>query len=463
MLRIKGFPGSLLFVLCLHLLLSSTPILAQLRVFSPAVQDSIRLTGLLQKYQEQHKEELSKLPSRNRKDLVEVYQQRWKNIQEKFDKKEIYTDAAAQEYLNRVVKVIRQGNPTVAATDISCYFSRSYIPNAESIGEGIILFNMGLFQRLDNEDQVAFVLCHEMAHILLHHAENSIQQYVAAINSEEVQTALHRIKGSEYRKHQQLEKLMKGLSFDSRRHSRDHEAEADSMAVELMRNTRFALSGAVSTLALLDTIDTDTLNMSQCLPKLFNAPEYPFRKKWIAQDEGLLGGHAKIDEGEMADSLKTHPDCKKRILLLSGLMKAWSQPAAATFVVDSAAFTSLRNAFHYEAIEYAYLSGNYTESLFLTLELLQTNPNDEYLVAQVGRLLNGLYNAQKSHTLSKITDLPAPGYPPNYNLLLQFIQNLYLEDLAAISHYYLKQYRPQMDRYLPFRNAYEESEKLLKN
>ena len=373
MRHIKGFPGSLLFLLFLYFLLSPTLAPAQAGIFSPVVQDSLRLAALLQKYQEQHKEELGKLPSRNRKDFVEVYQQRWKNIQEKFDKKEIYTDAAAQEYLNRLVTVIRQGNPSVAATDLSCYFSRSYIPNAESIGEGIILFNMGLFQRLDNEDQVAFVLCHEMAHILLHHAENSIQQYVAAINSEEVQRALHRIKGSEYRKHEQLEKLVKGLSFDSRRHSRDHEAEADSMAVELMRNTRFALSGALSTLALLDTIDADTLNMSLYLPKLFNAPEYPFRKKWIAQDEGLLGGHAEISDGEMADSLKTHPDCKKRILLLTGLIKGWSQPAAATFIVDSAAFISLRNTFRYESIEYAYLSGNYTESLFLTLELLQTS------------------------------------------------------------------------------------------
>jgi hypothetical protein len=149
--------------------------------------------------------------------------------------------------------------------------------------------------------------------------------------------------------------------------------------------------------------------------------------------------------------------------LLSSLIKGWPQPAAAAFVVDSAAFISLRNAFHYEAIEYAYLSGNYTESLFLTLELLQTKADDDYLVTQVGRLLNGIYKARKSHTLSRITDLPSPAYPPNYNLLLQFIQNLYLEDLAAISHYYLKQYRPQMDRYLPFRNACEESGKLLNN
>ncbi|MDP4251291.1 MAG: M48 family metalloprotease [Bacteroidota bacterium] len=437
--------------------------LAQTQGFSPAREDSVLLAGLFKKYQQQYKVDLDKIPSKNKKDLVELYQLRWKNIQDKFDQKEIFTDTRAQEYLDRLVSVIRQGNPSVAAANFSCYFSRSYIPNASYIGEGIILFNMGLFEKLDDESQVAFVLCHEIAHYLLQHSENNIRQYVAAINSEEVQAELRRIKGSAYGKREQLEKLVKGLTFNSRRHSRDHEAQADSMAVELMRNTGFALPGALSALALLDTIDKDSLNMSRCLPGLFNAPEYPFRSKWIAHDEGLLGGHAKINDGEMADSLKTHPDCRKRIGLLSSLMKGWSQPVAKRFVVDSITFASLRNAFHYETIEYAYLSDQYTESLFLTLGLLQTKTNDAYLITQVGRLLNSLYSAQKSHTLSRKTDLPSPGYPANYNLLLQFVQNLYLEDLAAISYYYLKQYHPQMDMYLPFRNTYQESEKLVKD
>jgi Zn-dependent protease with chaperone function len=463
MIYTKRMQSCWFYRFCVLLIIYPLSTCAQAQVFSPARQDSLMLAGLQQKYQERFQSELDKLPSKNRKDLLEVYQHQWKNIDEKFTLKEIYTDSVAQNYLNKLLAVIKQGNPSLSAADFSCYFSRTYIPNAAYIGDGIILFNMGLFQRMDNEAQVAFVLCHEIAHFLLRHTDNSIRQYVASINSEEVQEALHKIKGSEYRKHEQLQNLAKGLTFDSRRHSRDHEVEADSLAVELMHNTRFALSSALSALAVLDNIDTDTLNMSLYLPKLFNAPEYPFRKKWIARDEGLLGGHAKVGNEEMADSLKTHPDCKKRILLLTSLMKGWSQPAAVLFPVDSTVFVLLKNNFHFETIEYAFLSKNYTESLFLSLELLRVYPNDFYLVTQVGKLLNGIYYAQKSHTLSKITDLPSPGYPSDYNLLLQFIQNLYLEDLAAISYYYLKQYHSQMDRYLPYSFAYQESQRLMKN
>lgn len=235
------------------------------------------------------------------------------------------------------------------------------------------------------------------------------------------------------------------------------------MAVQLMRNTRFALSGALSTLALLDVIDADTLHTAVCLSAVFNAAEYPFRKKWIARDDGLLGGHAQTRDTALADSLKTHPDCQKRTALLASLMKGWTQPGAVNNALDSAGFASLKGIFRYETIEYAFLADNYTRSLFLTLEQLQTKPGDAYLVAQIGRLFNGIYAAQKAHTLSKVIDLPSPGYPANYNLLLQFIQRLYLEDISSISYYYLKQHHPQMDGYSPFKNVYEQSERLMKN
>jgi len=232
------------------------------------------------------------------------------------------------------------------------------------------------------------------------------------------------------------------------------------MGVELLRNTRFDVGGALTALALLDVIDTDTMNTAACLPQVFGTKEFPFQKKWIAREEGLLGGHAHIKDEEMADSLKTHPDCKLRIRLLAPQTGRSHQPTALRFVSDSVKFAGLQRVFRYETIEYAYASDNYTRSLFLSLELLQKNPEDGYAVAQVGKTLNGLYSAQKAHTLSKVASLPSPQYPPNYNLLLQFIQNLYLEDIAGINHHFLGRYHPRMDKYAPFKDAYEKNLKL---
>jgi Zn-dependent protease with chaperone function len=430
--------------------------------FSPAVQDAALLTSLYSHYQQSYKEESDHLPAPYKKDYQECYQERWKNIEEKFTKQEIYTSSVAQAYLDALVAGIVKNNPLLNGHPFHCYFSRSSIPNASYIGEGIILFNMGLFYRLANEGQAIFVLCHEISHCYLQHPEKSIGKYVTTINSEAVQAQLRKIKGSDYRKHEQLQLLVKGLTFDSRRHSRDHEAEADSMAMTLMRNTPFDLSGALTTLALLDEIDTDPFDMESCLRQVFDPKEYPFRKKWIAREEGLLGGHARVnEEKEITDSLKTHPDCQKRILLLRAMMKG-DQGGMRNFVVDSALFVRLQNLFRYEVIEYAYASNRYTESLFLDLRLQQVRPGDVYLVSQVGRVLNGLYAAQKGHYLGKVADLPSPEYPENYNLLLQFVQNLYLEDLASIGYYYLKRYHPQLDYYPSFKSSFDESEKLIR-
>jgi len=220
------------------------------------------------------------------------------------------------------------------------------------------------------------------------------------------------------------------------------------------------VSGAISALALLDVIDSDSLHTADCLRRFFNAKEYPFQQKWIARDAGLLGGHARIKDEEMADSLKTHPDCKVRIKALEPSVRRAIQPGAGLFVVDSVGFRSLQESFRYEAIEYAFESKKYTKCLFLALESLDKKPTDPYLVSQVGKVLNGLYMAQQAHTLSKVASLPSPDYASNYNLLLQFIQNLYLENIAGINYYYLQQHHPAMDYFAPFREAFKQSEKI---
>ena len=430
---------------------------AQLQVFTPAAENELQLKSLLLQLEKKYFEEIAGLPADNKKDIVALYKQRWENVQEKFDKKEVYTEMAAQQYLDALVAEIVQANPMLQKLAIHCYFSRSGTPNASYIGEGVILFNMGLFTRLENESQAAFVLCHELAHLYLKHSENAIHNYVTTLNSKAVQQELKRIKSAEFKQREELEKLVKGITFNSRRHSRDHESDADSMAVALMQQTKFSTREALSALALLDDIDTDTLNVENSLRALFNAKDYPFKNKWLAKEEGLLGGHAQLDKDKpLEDSLKTHPDCATRIRVLQKLLSAY--PAAHTTKPnDNLTFQQLKNTFAYEVVEYAFSNKNYTASLFYTLRLLQTYPSDPYLITQAGKIFNGFYLAQKTHTLSKVTALPSPQYPANYNLLLQFVQNLYREELASINYHFLKQYELQLAFYTPFKQEYNTS------
>ncbi|MEO6639360.1 MAG: M48 family metalloprotease, partial [Ginsengibacter sp.] len=383
-------------------------VIAQTQTFSPAIENTELLKELLAKSERTYEAEIVSLPFQDKKDLADLYKSRWENVKERFENKEIFTSPSAQQYIDALFTEIVKANPLLAANKIQCYFSRSGIPNAGYLGEGIILFNIGLFSRLNNESQAAFILCHEIAHYFLKHNENSIAAYVIKLNSDEIQSKLRSIKKNEYGKRQELEKLLKGLSFDTRRHGRDHESQADSLAVEFMHNAHFNVGESLTTLALLDSIDTDDLNVSATVQKMFNADEYPFQKRWIAKEEGLLGGHAVLGKDELlSDSLKTHPDCKLRIKNLEPLVDKYSQISSQKSVVDLKEFIELKNVFPYEVVEYTFTSNNYTKSLYYTTRLLQDHASDPYLIANVGRVFNGMYAAQKSHTLGKVIDLPS--------------------------------------------------------
>lgn len=431
---------------------------AQSQIFTPAAENQLVLKGLADKYELQYNKEVNGLPSKYRADYKDIYKSRWENIKSVFDRKEVYLSRSAQQYLDAVVGEIVSSNPVLKDYKLDCYFSRSGVPNASYIGEGIILFNMGLFHRLDDESEVAFILCHEIAHYILKHSENSITRYVTTMNSSEVQKELRKIKRTDYGKREAIEKLTKGITFNSRRHSRDHEAQADSMGLALLLNTRFNPSGATKTLAILDDIDKDTLDIEACLRKELNTPGYPFQKKWITKNTGLLGGQAKLKkDAELEDSLKTHPDCKARIVLLEPMIV----PGKQNYVINREKFDTLKQTFKYEIVEYAFVSDNYTYSLYAALKLLQQYPQDPYLVTQIGRVMNGCFAAQKSHTLGKYIELPAPYQPANYNTLLQFVQNLYVEDFAGIGFNYLKGHATKLSGYSGFQKEFDLSSKYI--
>ena len=423
-------------------------------IFTPSAENTAFLTEQVERYEKNYKDRLSSLPSEYKKDYQDIYTVRWKLIREKFDEKEVYTNPAAQQYLDGLVNEIVKANPVLKGKSFSCYFSRSATPNASYLGEGIILFNMGLFKRLANESQAAFVICHELAHFYLQHSEKSIRKYVTTLNSAEVQRELRKIKQTEYRKREQLDKLANGFAFNTRRHGRDNETEADSMAVELLKATRFDAGQSVTTLALLDNIDIDSLDMKATLQKVFHSKDFPFQKRWIDVETGLLGGHARIKTDQTyIDSLKTHPDCKTRMAVLSNLLTKAPQATNKISLANQPGFDELQKKFSYEIVEYAFTSGNYTRSLYYTLELLEAYPGDPYLTTQVGKLFNAFFEAQKNHTLGKFIELPSPYQPQHYNMLLQFVQNLYREEYASIGYHYLKQHSPKLDHYQPFKTA----------
>jgi hypothetical protein len=429
----------LLVIVC-----SSPPCFSQTTSYKPLNDDVSQIKSWDENTDAQHKKRLDTLRNYYKSDFKKIYETRYTDLKELTVKNRIVTDSLANNYLQQLVKTIFNSNPGISSQGYRIRFTRDHWPNAASMGEGTIIFNIGLFTKLQNESQVAFVLCHEIAHYHLRHSQTNIERYVNTINSKEYQQELRRIVKSEYQRGKQLESLAKGLTFNSRRHTREHESSADSMALELFRNTPFKTEEALSCLTLLDSIDSDKYNVAPALEKLFHFPQYPFQKKWTQEEQSLFSAMAassKEEKKKDRDSLKTHPECDVRVKQLTGKVKQYSTGDKQINPVNKGVFGQLQELFDYEIIEHCYRNDDVSRSLYYTLQMLQFRPNDLYLIANTGRCLNRMFQAQKNHELNKIVDLPSPYHEAKYNSVLQFIQKVRLMDFAALSYYFLQPYQ----------------------
>ena len=78
------------------------------------------------------------------------------------------------QYIQLVLKRILEGNRTILEDEYYVYLRRTTTPNASSLSSRIVLINLGLFQYLSDETELAFVLCHELSHDYLKHVINNI-------------------------------------------------------------------------------------------------------------------------------------------------------------------------------------------------------------------------------------------------------------------------------------------------
>ena len=428
----------LIFITCCNLFIAhAQPSFS----FIPFKDDSLQLDIFKKNVKEKYLQDSASLMGENRKYTLKIFRDRFNYINEMFAGKEFIYNAETNAYLMSLVNEILKTNPVLQKQGTRYLFSRAYWPNAFSTGEGTIVFNIGLFKKLDNESQAAFVLCHELSHLYLKHSNNAIDHYINTLYSKDFQTKLKEIKKQAYEKNKELDKLEKGIVFSGRRHGREHEAEADSMALLFMKNTGFNVRESLTCLALLDSIDKDNYNTEQGLPLLFNFPEYTFQNKWIKKEGAFFGVSAENKiTGKEEDSLKTHPDCKIRIAILTPSIEKLKDNAAKTFAVNVREFNNLKQQFEFEIINYCYKSNRISRCLYEAMQLYNKYPDNTYITTMIGKSLNLMYSNQKNHTLNKIVSLPSPMGEKNYNTLLEFIQKISLRDIGAISYFFLKQY-----------------------
>lgn len=394
---------------------------------------------------------ISNSPKQYAKDYKEIYDQQFDEILDLWNSKRPVTSPAVNNYLQSIVKKIIDANPVLQNTDARIVFTRDDWPNAVSMGDGSIAINGGLFIFLDNEAELAFVICHELSHYYLDHTNKQIKNIVDLYNSEDFAREVKRISKQEYGAGREFDELMKKLAFGSRRHSRENEAEADKQGFLFLKNTGYDCNEIISCLQLLNNIDDSSIYKPFVPEASLNFPDYPFKKKWIEKESVLFGQMATDENSPLStrekDSLKTHPDCAMRISLLQDSVKKNS--AGKKFLIDENLFNQLKRDFFPEMTEQQFRNDNIARNLYYSLLMLQNGSYTSLAIYSVARDLNILFQRQKDHKLGNI-EKETRTYAADYNLLLRMIDRWRLDEIAAINYYFCKQYEKQMQGYIGF-------------
>lgn len=433
-------------------------------VYTFPLEDSILKNQLFTAAFNKNDNLITSLNGEHKEDYKEVYENRFELISSLMKSSRLVAEPDAHEYLQKIMDRIVTVNAELKPLSVRLVFSRDSWANAYSVGEGTIVVNAGLLVRMKNEAELAFVLCHELAHYYLDHSEKRIHKLISTANSETFRSEMKKLARQEYGAGAELDKLLKWLAFSTRRHSRENESEADEMAIKFLRNTTFSGQGAITCLKMLDQVDDSSFYSSLKLVELFNIPDYPFKKRWIQDESSIFskmnGTATELTEQER-DSLRTHPDCQLRITAMEPEIR--SLRAGKDFPVDPEMFKRLQERFAIEIIEELYREDRYAQNLYYSLGLLQTGQQRTYAVYSVARVLNSLYEAQQQHRFGLFVEKENRTNLPDYNLLLRLLDRLRLNELSELNYYFCRQYKEEMAGYSAFesewRKAQENKEK----
>ncbi|MEO8146138.1 MAG: M48 family metallopeptidase [Bacteroidia bacterium] len=336
-------------------------------------------------------------------------------------------------YVQQIFDTIVKYNPPLQGK-MRIVVSRYTEPNAFALGDGTIVVNLGLLNRLDNESQLAFIICHELSHQYFDHVFNKINLIAEKKFDEDFDKQIKKTLKQEYNVHSKLMALVMPLLFDITKYSRTDESQADSMGLIFLSHTPYNTSESIKAIAKLDLFDLEKDTNNIDLKKSFDYEDYLFKNEWLTYHGASSLGAFEYKSTAIDDSLKTHPDCKIRASALEHLYSKLTWAPGKIFLQPEDKFKEISYHAEAEIIETNYRIENYGRALFLALQMSMHFPQDIYSKLIVSRCLSKIYLNRKKHVPYMYVDNTSNEYFENYNRVLAFINELTMHDLEMLGY-----------------------------
>lgn len=372
------------------------------------------------------------------KEMVKIYNESYEGIVSQVNDNQFIfhpkTDSLIRNTLSKF-KIAEIPDPN----QVFFLVSKDLSLNAFCLSDGLLLINAGLFLWLNNEEQFASVLAHELGHYVLDHYNKYLYQNLEHNYSKQNKRNLDKLLYDQTENQSKTAKtILRQNAYNHARQYRKHELEADSIGYAFYVAGGFKKSEYIKAMNLMikyEKLPILTLD-SSVYYKLFDLPEQHFKQAWLEGEDFDQYHYFKKEEEYHEDSLQSHPPIEVRI---QNLKNYYTIDADTTTLEPSEDFYNVSTMVGSEVLPIFYYNEDYGSALYGVIRHLSNDTQNNYLRSWLGLLFSKIYDARKNYTLNRyIEAVDKRDTNASYQQFLSFIWQLNLKEIKTIADHYSK-------------------------
>jgi Zn-dependent protease with chaperone function len=281
--------------------------------------------------------------------------------------KVLFNDELSQ-HIQQIADYLLRSRPELRE-QLRFYVVKSPSANAFASNDGIILINMGLLARLENEAQLAFILSHEISHYIKQHPldifmqSNQPRQNARMFGAEAIEQAL----------------------VARNNYSREKEEEADRLGLNLYLQSNYDLESVLRVFEILKfahlPFADEAFSAKMWETEHLKIPSTYFLEK-VTPVHDL---YKNYDE-----SLSSHPSPDTRKAIMQEVLKGRDNRGRSSFLYGKEKFMRLREIARFETCYLQLQNHSYESAIYHSFVLLKEHPNSFYLQKVIAQALYGL-------------------------------------------------------------------------
>ncbi|MBK1894549.1 M48 family metalloprotease [Chryseobacterium paridis] len=372
-------------------------------------------------------------------ELAKIYKELGTDFEKQVKNKDFIFKSEFDPMIKSLIQRLRKNNPQIP-DNLTILIARDNTPNAYCLADGTFVINMGLFNWMTNEEQIAAVISHELGHKLKEHSLKIVVDIIEQNQLDKIE--VRNLKATNDNLNKKAFDILKKRIYKKGIEKRQQEIQADSLGYALYRNGDFKKEDFINTLKRLEDFDTISPRKLkiETYKKFFNLPKQAFKEQWLKKEDFSLYNYNFYKEKLNKDSVASHPEITTRINNLKKIFPELAKPGEPQKASEN--FTALKRKARMEILPNFRHSEDYGLGIYTSLQFLQDGEEEEYYKKWLGTCFAKIYEARKNYNLNRYLDrVESKDQSESYQQFLNFMWNLSLDEIKNIADYYQSFYQ----------------------